>query len=388
MNILVLNSGSSSLKYQLVNMKTNKPILKGHIEGIGLESCKFEYASKKTKISKNIKIKNHNEAVKLAIESFKGYEINAIGHRVVHGGELYNKAVLINNKVIRAINKLKELAPLHNPPNLVGIKVCKKLFPKIPQVAVFDTAFHQTIPEKAYLYGIPLEYYTKYKIRKYGFHGTSHKYVMLEANKLLKKKTSNLITCHLGNGSSITAIQKNKSIDTSMGFTPLQGLIMGTRSGDIDPTIIAFLTKKLRKSPDEVINILNKKSGLLGIDGYSDIRTIHAHALKGNKRCRLGLDMFAYRVTEYIGSYIGILNKVDAIVFTAGIGEEAYFLRKLICKRLANVGVKLDKRKNKTHSKVISAKDSIIKVLVIPTNEELMIAKETVNVLNLKWKKN
>jgi len=366
-------------------MNIKKPIIKGYIDGINLSSCKFRYTIKGANTTKNIHIKNHFEAVKLALDSIKSIcslnEINAIGHRVVHGGEKYNKAVLINTQVIKAIDKLKELAPLHNPPNLAGIRACKKVFPKVKQVAVFDTAFHQTIPKQAYLYGIPMEYYKKFGIRKYGFHGTSHKYIMIKAKELLKKKSINIISCHLGNGSSITAIEKDKSVDTSMGFTPLQGLIMGTRSGDLDPSIVAFLTKKLRKTPDEIITILNKKSGLLGIDGYSDIRTIHNHALKGNKKCILGLDMFAYRVIEYIGSYIGIMKKVDAIVFTAGIGEDAFYLRESICKKLENLGVKLDKRKNKNNSTIISAKDSKIKVMVIPTNEELMIAQETLELV-------
>lgn len=383
MNILVLNSGSSSLKYQLFT--NEKVLIKGHIDGIGLQTCEYKYKIKKS-FKEKLKIKNHTQAVKLALNTIKKVinqkEIDAIGHRVVHGGEYYSKAVKITSKVMRTIKALSELAPLHNPANLAGIKACKKVFPKLPQVAVFDTAFHQTIPKKAFLYGIPLEYYKKYGVRKYGFHGTSHKYVMLEAKKILKKKSINLITCHLGNGSSITAIEKDKSIDTSMGFTPMQGLMMGTRSGDVDPAIITFLCKKLMKRPDEITSILNKESGLLGIDGYSDIRTIHNHALKGNKKCILGLNMFAYRVTEYIGSYLGIMKKVDAIVFTAGIGEGAYYLRELICKRLENIGIKLDKRKNKSHSTIISAKNSKIKVLVIPTNEELMIAKETKELIN------
>jgi acetate kinase len=384
--ILVLNSGSSSLKYQLIDMNDNKVLIRGHVDGIGLDTCFYKYTINFKGYKQHTKIKNHTEAVKLILNTLNNIidtkKIDAIGHRVVHGGEYYSEAVKINKRVMHVINGLSELAPLHNPPNLAGIKACKKFFPKIPQVAVFDTAFHQTIPKKAYLYGIPLEYYEKYGIRKYGFHGTSHKYVMLEAKKILKKKSINLITCHLGNGSSITAIEKDKSIDTSMGFTPLQGLMMGTRSGDIDPAIITFLCKKLKKRPDEITSILNKESGLLGIDGYSDIRVIHEKAIKGNKKCILGLDMFAYRVTEYIGSYLGIMKKVDAIVFTAGISEGAYFLRELICKRLENVGIKLDKRKNKSHSKIISAKNSKIKVLVIPTNEELMIARETEKIIN------
>jgi acetate kinase len=249
--------------------------------------------------------------------------------------------------------------------------------PKKRQVAVFDTAFHQTIPEHAYLYGIPHEYYAKYGIRKYGFHGTSHKYVMIQAQKMLQRRKANLITCHLGNGASITAVKDGKSIDTTMGFTPLQGLIMGTRSGDIDPEIVAFLSKKEACSPDDVIRILNKKSGLLGIAGYSDVRTIHDRSEKNNKAALLALRMFRYRIEQYVASYHGILGKTDAIVFTAGIGEGAWYIRRYVCKSLAHLGVRLDARKNRRHATVISRPDSVIKVFVIPTNEELMIAKET-----------
>lgn len=385
MKILVLNSGSSSLRYQLIDLKEEKTLIKGRIDGINLPTCKFEYEIDKRKKISKIKVKDHVHATKIALISINEIcpikEIKAVGHRVVHGGEKYNKSIKINNKVIQTIKKLSELAPLHNPANLAGIKACKKILKKIPQVAVFDTAFHQTIPKKAYLYGIPLKYYKKYKIRKYGFHGTSHKYLMLKAKEILKKNNNNLITCHLGNGSSVCAIKNNKSIDTTMGFTPLQGLMMGTRSGDIDPAIISFIAEKEKKSAEDVVEMLNKESGLLGIDGYSDIRTIHEHAIAGNKRCKLALNMYSYRVSEYIGAYAAVLDSIDAIVFTGGIGENAYYIRELICKHLGNLGIWLNHKKNRKNKTFISKKWSKIKIMVIPTNEELMIAKETKEVL-------
>ena len=387
MIILVLNAGSSSLKYQVFNMSTQAVLLKGHVDGIGLSTCQISYGVDSDIVYRKISVKTHLAAVKLALASVEQIiplsKIVAIGHRVVHGGELYKSAVKINASVIKNIDKLSELAPLHNPHNLSGIRACKKLLPRIPQVAVFDTAFHQTIPQKAYLYGIPFEYYKKYGIRKYGFHGTSHKYVMLEAKELLHKSKVNLITCHLGNGASITAIKNNKSVETSMGFTPLQGLLMGTRSGDLDPAIIPFLVKKEHKSVDEIITILNKKSGLAGINGVSDVRTIHEHAVRGDKQASLALKMFAHRVYEYIGAYVAVLGNVDAIVFTGGIGEGAFYLRTLICRHLDFLGVKLSGKKNLKGEVTISKIISKVKVFVIPTNEELMIAKETKKVLKL-----
>lgn len=380
MNVLVLNSGSSSLKFQLFDGK-DRVLVKGIVDGIGLSTCKVKYSLKGADSALDKRVKNHREAVKVALgiveKAAPLSSIGAVGHRVVHGGERYKDAVKIDAKVVRAIDQLKELAPLHNPPNLAGILACRKLLPRVPQVAVFDTAFHQTIPKKAFLYGIPYEYYRKYKIRKYGFHGTSHKYVMLKAKKLLGLRSINAITCHLGNGASVAAIRQGESVDTSMGFTPLQGLMMGTRSGDVDPAVVAFIAEKEHLSVSEVVVILNKKSGLLGIGKYSDMRTVHERAVQGDEQCQLGLEMFAYRVCEYIGAYAGVLDRVDALVFTGGIGEGAYYLRTLICKRLANIGVRLDAEKNRKGKGVISRPSSKVKVLVIPTDEELMIARET-----------
>jgi acetate kinase len=376
MNVLVLNSGSSSLKFQLIHVDNEKILEKGVIDGIGLPTCKFIING----VTKQQKIKNHTEAIKIVLSHIPLEKIDAIGHRVVHGGENYSEATVITPAVIRVIDRLSELAPLHNPPNLAGIIACKKMMPKIKQVAIFDTAFHQTIPEKAYLYGIPYEFYKKYKIRKYGFHGTSHKYVMQQAQKMLGKKNVNLITCHLGNGSSITAIKNGKSVDTTMGLTPLQGLMMGTRSGDIDPEIVAFLSNKEKMSAHDVIKLLNKQSGLKGICGYSDVRTIHDKSSQA--KCKLALDMFAYRILEYIGAYHAVVGKTDAIVFTAGIGQGAWYLRKTICNALAHIGVVVDAKKNRKHELVITTPRSKVKVLIIPTNEELMIAKETKKVLS------
>ncbi len=387
MNILVLNSGSSSLKFQLIDIPSENAFVKGVVDGIGLDTCKIKITIDGQEHTEERQIPNHAEGVQVVLDKMKDVapveSIAGIGHRVVHGGESYADAVEINDDVINVIDQLSELAPLHNPPNLAGIKACKDVLPNVKQVAVFDTAFHQTIPEKAYLYGIPYEWYEKYKIRKYGFHGTSHKYVMLKAKEILNKDPVNIITCHLGNGASVTAIQNNQSMDTSMGFTPLQGLMMGTRSGDLDPAIIAFIAHKENLSVDEIIKVLNKKSGLLGLDGYSDVRTIHEHALQGDKKCQLGLQMFAYRVCEYIGAYEAILDGVNAIIFTGGIGEHAHYLRKLVCEHLWNIGVKLDEGKNNNNETFVNADDSAIKVLTIPTNEELMIARETKSVLGL-----
>ncbi|MBR9676495.1 acetate kinase [Candidatus Woesearchaeota archaeon] len=373
MHVLVLNAGSSSLKFELLNADTEKVLVKGHVDGVGLDTCVFTVNG----ASQRRLVRNHEEAVRLALGVIDSDKIDAVGHRVVHGGEKYKSATKINEAVIRKIRDLSVLAPLHNPHNLAGILACQKALPGIPQVAVFDTAFHQTIPKKAYLYAIPLKYYTKYAVRKYGFHGTSHKYVMLRAKEILRKDKVNIVTCHLGNGSSVCAIKDNKSIDTSMGFTPLQGLMMGTRSGDVDAEIVSFLSKKEGLGSEEVVRIFNKKSGLLGISGFSDVRTNRKLALRGKKNASLALDMFSYRVLEYISSYIGVVGGVDAVVFTAGIGQEAYYIREKIVKNLEFLGVKLDKKKNKKNELVISTEDSKIKVLVIPTNEELMIAKET-----------
>lgn len=380
MNVLVLNSGSSSLKFKLIDTKNEKNIFSGVVDGVGLNTSKIKLDGKVY----HEEILNHDSAIRWILKNTDLNSIDAIGHRVVHGGEYYSSPVVITHDVMNKIDKLSSLAPLHNPPNLLGIKACKKLFPKIKQVAVFDTAFHQTMPEESYLYGIPLKFYKKYNIRKYGFHGTSHEYVLERSKQLLNKKKLNLITCHLGNGSSVCAIKNNESIDTSMGFTPLDGLMMGTRSGSIDPEIVNFLSKKEKIDVSAVETMLNKKSGFLGIAGYSDMRTIREKALKGNKKCKLAIEMFAYDVVSYIGSYRAIIGKIDGIVFTGGIGEGAFFLRERIIHYLEHFGIVLDKTKNKiVREGIITKPNSTIKVLVIPTNEELMIAKKTAKLLNL-----
>jgi len=388
MKILVLNSGSSSLKFQLFEIKEKEHVLiKGIVDGIKLDDSfiKYEINNNIKKIKK--KIKNHKIALKDVLDIILANriisslsEIKAIGHRAVHGGEEFKKTVLINDKVMKKIEELSELAPLHNPANLTGMRVCKELLPNVKQVAVFDTEFHSNMPEKAFVYGIPYKYYKKYGIRRYGFHGTSHKYVSKKAAEILKKdyKKLRIITCHLGNGSSIAAVQNGKSIDTSMGFTPLEGVVMGTRCGDIDPAIIFFLMKKEKLSVKEVDNLLNKKSGLLGISGISpDVRVLWNKEKKGNKRANLTLNVLAYRITKYIGSYTSVLNGLDAIVFTAGIGENAYYLRERILRNFEYIGLKVDKTRNKNNELIISSDNSKIKVLVIPTNEELQIARET-----------
>jgi len=380
------------LKFQLFEIKEKEHVLiKGIADGIGLNNSfiKYEIEDNSKKIRK--KIKNHRVALKDVLDIILDNkivsslsEIKAIGHRAVHGGEEFKKTVLINDKVMKKIKELSELAPLHNPANLTGMKVCKELLPNVKQVAVFDTEFHSNMPEKAFVYGIPYKYYKEGGIRRYGFHGTSHKYVSKKASEIMGKDYNKLkiITCHLGNGSSIAAVQNGKSIDTSMGFTPLEGVVMGTRSGDIDPAIILFLMKKEKLSVKEIDNILNKKSGLFGISGISpDVRVLWDKEKKGNKRANLALDVLAYRIIKYIGSYISVLNGVDAIVFTAGIGENAYYLRERILKNFEYIGLKIDKTRNKNNELIISAKNSKIKVLVIPTNEELQIARETLELV-------
>lgn len=388
MKILVLNSGSSSLKFQLFEIKEKEYVLiKGIVDGIGLDNSFIKYEIKGNAKKINKKIKNHKAALKDVLDIILNNkiisslsDIKAIGHRAVHGGEEFKKTVLINDKVMKKIDELSELAPLHNPANLTGMRVCKELLPNVKQVAVFDTEFHSNMPEKAFVYGIPYKYYKGDGIRRYGFHGTSHKYVSKKAAEILGKNYDKLkiITCHLGNGSSIAAVQNGKSIDTSMGFTPLEGVIMGTRCGDIDPAIIFFLMKKEKLSVKEVDNLLNKKSGLFGISGISpDVRVLWDNEKKGNKRAGLALDILGYRIAKYIGSYIAVLNGVDAIVFTAGIGENAYYLRERILKNFEYIGLKIDKTRNKNNKTIISADNSKIKALVIPTNEELQIARET-----------
>lgn len=392
MKVLVLNCGSSSLKYQLIDMNGEKVLASGLCERIGIDG-RLSHKGKE-KYEAEIKMKDHQDAIKIVIDAIlnKDYgviddikEINTVGHRVVHGGEKFAKSTIINDEVIQAIKDCSELAPLHNPANLMGISACEKLMPGIKQVAVFDTAFHQTMPPKAYIYGIPYELYEKYKIRRYGFHGTSHKYVSDRAMDILNNKNLKVITCHLGNGGSIAAIAGGKCLDTSMGFTPLEGLVMGTRCGDIDPAVVSFIMEKEKLDAKGVDDLLNKKSGVLGISGVSsDFRDIEEAAVKGNKRAKLALDTFHYRVAKYIGEYMATLNGVDAIVFTAGLGENAKKSRVEICNYLKWLGIEIDDVNNSKRGEEIeiSTKDSKIKVLVIPTNEELVIARDTKELLD------
>lgn len=393
MKILVLNCGSSSLKYQLIDMSSGESVLaKGLCERIAIEGSVLKHSRpEKEDFTLTKPMKDHTDAVRMVLDALLDAdhgvigsieEVNAVGHRVVHGGEFFSDSVVITEKVKEAIQACCELAPLHNPPNLIGINACEELMPGVPQVAVFDTAFHQTMPEKAFLYAIPYELYEKYKIRKYGFHGTSHKYVAMKAAELLGKPLDSLkiITCHLGNGASVCAIDKGKSVDTSMGFTPLEGLTMGTRSGDLDPAVVGYLMEKEGLSAKEVDNLLNKKSGVLGVSGVSsDFRDIEGASKEGNKRARLALDQFHYRVAKYVGEYAAAMNGVDAIVFTAGLGENGIGNREAICDYFGYLGLFVDKDKNNVRGKDVdfSTPDSKVKALIIPTNEELMIARDT-----------
>ena len=393
MNILVINCGSSSLKFQLIDAETEKLIAKGLCERIGIEGSQLVYQPEgKDKITTVTPMEDHTTAVKLVLNSLTDSvngvvkdlsEIAAVGHRIVHGGEKFAKSTLITDEVVKAITDCNELAPLHNPANLIGIAACKELMPNTPMAAVFDTAFHQTMPKEAYLYGIPYEYYEKYKVRRYGFHGTSHSYVSNRAAEVLGKKYEDLkiIVCHLGNGASVSAVKNGKCIDTSMGLTPLEGLIMGTRSGDIDPAIIEFIAHKEGKSIDDIMSILNKKSGVLGLSSNlsSDFRDLQDAYESGKEEGIRTIETFAYRVTKYIGAYTAAMNGVDAICFTAGLGENSAFVREMICSRLGYLGITLDKAQNSKRGEelVISTPDSTTKVLVIPTNEELAIARET-----------
>jgi acetate kinase len=391
MKILVINSGSSSLKYQVINMENEKILLKGLVERIGEKKSSIKHENGTSKYTEELKIPNHEEALKKVMNllvdpqygCFKSLsEIDAIGHRVLHCGEKYVSSVLIDDNVINAIEEHAVFGPLHNPPNLTGILAAQKLMPDVPQVAVFDTSFHQTMPPKAFLYGLPYEFYEKYKIRRYGFHGTSHKYITIEAAKMLGKdiKELKLISAHLGNGASLAAVKGGKVVDTSMGLTPLEGLVMGGRSGDVDATVPLFLLRQ-GYSIDEVDNILNKKSGVYGISGISnDMRDIEKAIKEGHKRAQLAFDVYTYRIAKYIGSYATILNGFDALVFTAGVGENDPEVRKTVCDYLGIFGVKLDDEKNISLNRIggiISSDDSKVTVMVIKTNEELMIARDT-----------
>lgn len=392
MKILVINCGSSSLKYQLINMENEELIAKGLAERIGIDGSVVKHETiGKDKVSIEEKMDNHKAAIQIVLNALtnENYgaiksmdEISAIGHRVVHGGEEFSDSVVITDDVKKALEKCSNLAPLHNPPNLMGIDACEEILPNVPMVGVFDTAFHQTMPKDSYMYALPYELYENHKIRRYGFHGTSHKYVANKAAALVGQPIEDLkiITCHLGNGASITAVDGGKSVDTSMGFTPLEGLAMGTRCGDMDPAIVTFLMENEGLSSQEVNQLMNKKSGVLGISGVSsDFRDIEEAAEKGNERAQLALDLYYKRVTKYIGAYAAEMGGVDAIVFTAGLGENSATSRKEICKNLEFLGSKIDDEKNNVRGKetIISTDDSKVKVLLIPTNEELAIARET-----------
>ena len=395
MKILVLNSGSSSIKYQLFNMGNESVLAKGIVERIGIEDSFLEHEVNDEEIVIKEDIPNHSKGISLVIDALLDDnhgvldsmdDINAVGHRVVHGGEKFADSVRITDEVVEKMEEVSDLAPLHNPPNIAGIKVCQELMPDTPQVGVFDTAFHQSMPAEAYTYALPYEYYEKYGVRRYGFHGTSHRFVAKRAAKLIDKdySSSKIVTCHLGNGASVAAVKNGKSIDTSMGLTPLEGLVMGTRCGDIDPAIVPFLQEKEDLSSKEIDNIMNKESGLLGISGVSnDSRDIQEAAAEGNERAQLAGDVFNYRVKKYIGAYTAAMGGVDAIVFTAGIGENAIEIREGILNGLEYLGFELDKEANDSRGKEveISKAGSDTKVFVIPTNEELVIARDTAEIL-------
>lgn len=396
MKVLVINCGSSSLKYQVLDMRTEELLCKGLVERIGMDGSVITH--EKTGMDKfklETPMQSHKDAIGHVLAAVTDPdhgvvksmdEIGAVGHRVVHAGEKFASSVLITEDVKKALTECIELAPLHNPPNLLGIDACEQLMPNTPMVGVFDTAFHQTMPPESYIYAIPYEYYQKHGIRRYGFHGTSHRYVAERAADILNVDIEDLklITCHLGNGASVSAIKRGKCIDTSMGFTPLEGLVMGTRCGDIDPAIVTFIREKEHLKQGEANEILNKKSGILGISGVSsDFRDVEEAAADGNERAQLALKVFAHKVRFYIGAYIAEMNGVDAIVFTAGLGENGIAMRDIICNDLGNLGIKLDLVKNKVRGKeaIISRDDSRVKVLMIPTNEELMIARDTYNIV-------
>ena len=389
MKILVVNCGSSSLKYQLIDMETEEVMAKGYLEKIGLKDSFLTHTAKGEKYKIEEKITNHEEGMSLVLKQLlhNDYgvitsleEIEAVGHRVVHGGEKFSSSVIIDDEVIKAVEECIPLAPLHNPAGIIGIEACKKALPNVPMVAVFDTAFHQTMPEKAYMYPIPYKYYETYKIRKYGFHGTSHKFVSKRIAEIIGREDLRIVCCHLGQGASLCAVNNGKSVDTTMGLTPLAGVPMGTRSGDIDPSIVTFLMNKENLTTEQMDKILNKESGKLGISGVSsDDRDIEAAAAEGNARARLALDNFIYQVLGNIGKYIAQMGGIDVITFAGGIGENSKNVRAQICESLKFLGIEIDENANSKRGEEIeiSTKDSKVKVYVIPTNEELMIARET-----------
>ena len=393
MNILVINCGSSSLKFQLINSESEEVLAKGLCERIGIDGKLTYQPEGGEKTTSDKAMPTHTEAIQFVIDALTDEktgvvksldEINAVGHRVVHGGEKFASSVVIDDEVLKAIEECNDLAPLHNPANLIGINACRELMPGVPMVAVFNTAFHQTMPSKAYMYGLPYEYYEKYKVRRYGFHGTSHSFVSKRVAELVGKAydETKTIVCHLGNGASICAVENGKSVDTSMGLTPLEGLVMGTRSGDIDPAIMEFLAKKENLDIAGLMNVLNKKSGVYGLSNNlsSDFRDLSEAAADGNEIAELALDVFAYRVAKYVGSYTAAMNGVDNIVFTAGIGENSAIVRTMVCKYLGYLGIEIDEELNGKRGQeiIISTPESKVKVLVVPTNEELAIARETV----------
>ncbi|MDD7350431.1 MAG: acetate kinase [Clostridiales bacterium] len=395
MKVLVINCGSSSLKYQLIDAQTEKALAVGLCERIGIDGRLNHTPAGGEKVVIEKDMPDHEVAVKMVLDELTDEkygvisdlkEIDAIGHRVVHGGEKFASSVVINDEVMAAIEECNPLAPLHNPANLIGIRACQAIMPGVPNVAVFDTAFHQTMEPTAFMYGLPYECYEKYKVRRYGFHGTSHSFVSKRAIELagLDPENSKVIVCHLGNGASVSAVKNGKSVDTSMGLTPLEGLVMGTRSGDIDPAIIEYLAHAMDKSLEDVMKILNKESGVYGLSGVSsDFRDLENAADEGNKKAQLAQDVFGYRVAKYIGAYTAAMNGVDAIAFTAGLGENNGIMRDYVCSYLGYLGVEIDKEKNKVRSEetIVSTPESKVKVLVVPTNEELAIARETVELV-------
>ena len=396
MNVLVINCGSSSLKYQFINSDTEEVMAKGLCERIGIDNSQITYQPKDgEKEVTLVDMPDHTKAVEMVINKLTNpetgvvkslEEIEAVGHRIVHGGEKFASSVVIDDEVYKAIEECNDLAPLHNPANLIGIDSCRALMPNVKMVAVFDTAFHQTMPPKAYLYGVPYEYYEKYKVRRYGFHGTSHDFVSNEAAKFLGKKREDLkiIVCHLGNGASITAVKNGKSVDTSMGLTPLEGLIMGTRSGDLDPAIVTFLSNKLNLSAEEILNILNKKSGVLGLSKVSsDFRDLEKAYNEGNELAKVTLETYSYHVAKYIVSYVAAMNGVDVIAYTAGVGENTALVRQMVGEYLEYLGTNVDPEKNKLRGEtlVLSDPGSKVVTMIVPTNEELAICRETVRLV-------
>ena len=392
MNVLVINCGSSSLKYQLIDSDTGAVLAKGLCERIGIDGRLVYQKAGNDKEITEASMPTHKEAIQMVLEALTNEktgaikslaEVNAIGHRIVHCGEKFASSAIITDEMIKAVEECNDLAPLHNPANLIGIRVCSELMPNVPQVGVFDTAFHQTMPAKAYLYGLPIEYYKNYKVRRYGFHGTSHSFVSKRAVEFLglDKDNSKVIVCHLGNGSSISAVQNGKCVDTTMGLTPLEGVVMGTRSGSIDPAIVEYIAKKENLDLAGVMNVLNKKSGLQGMSGVSsDMRDLRAAAAEGNEDAKNAIEVLCYGIAKYVGGYVAAMNGVDAIVFTAGIGENVGMIREKVCSYLGFLGVTIDAKANEAMGEevVISGADSKVKVAVIPTNEELAICRDTV----------